>query len=285
MFRTRWAKKGNLYADKKHFRAISRKVWPPFISLVIWDAKGWLIHSFTSAPTLTRKVRWALKIWSNKFYNWIMTLQTGNTSLHFACQSNELEIVENLIESGAEVNILNNKLQSPMHIAAEQGFTDICKLLLAAGANVQQKEQVSFKNPASMVQRPQKSLFQLQGGKTALYIAARGSFTAIVDMIIKTSRLDYPVQVSSPNPHYEIQSIAISGSQLKWRRKQYSGPAPVMGHWGGQARPSTRVQRKITKSIIPSSSQAVGPWGLEKARHALGFHRRANPRNRASIHR
>lgn len=30
-----------------------------------------------------------------------------------------------------------------MHIAAEQGFTEICKLLLAAGANIQQREQVS----------------------------------------------------------------------------------------------------------------------------------------------
>lgn len=41
------------------------------------------------------------------------------------------------------VNILQ-RLQSPMHIAAEQGFTEICKLLLAAGANIQQREQVGF---------------------------------------------------------------------------------------------------------------------------------------------
>lgn len=40
----------------------------------------------------------------------------------------------------------------------------------------------------------------LQGGKTPLYIAARGSFTAIVDMIIKTARLDYPAPVRSPHP-------------------------------------------------------------------------------------
>lgn len=31
-----------------------------------------------------------------------------------------------------------------MHIAAEQGYTEICKLLLAAGANIQQREQVSY---------------------------------------------------------------------------------------------------------------------------------------------
>lgn len=62
-----------------------------------------------------------------------------------------------------------------MHISAEMGHTDVCKLLLAAGANIEQREQ---------------------SGKTPLYVAARGSFTAIVDMIIKTARLDYPEQVS-----------------------------------------------------------------------------------------
>jgi len=38
-------------------------------------------------------------------------------------------------------------------------------------------------------------LFPTQGGKTPLYIAARGSFTAIVDMIIKTARLEYTPKV------------------------------------------------------------------------------------------
>ena len=41
-------------------------------------------------------------------------------------------------------NISFQRLQSPMHIAAEQGYTEICKLLLAAGANIQQREQVRF---------------------------------------------------------------------------------------------------------------------------------------------
>lgn len=71
-------------------------------------------------------------------------------------------------------------MQSPIHIAAEMGHTDVCKLLLAAGANIEQREQ---------------------SGKTPLYVAARGSFTAIVDMIIKTARLDYPAHVSIISKH------------------------------------------------------------------------------------
>ncbi|KAF7991747.1 hypothetical protein HCN44_010548 [Aphidius gifuensis] len=96
----------------------------------------------------------------------------GNTPLHLACENNQIDTVEILIKHDANLNCFNSRLQTPIHIAAEMGHTDVCKLLLAAGANIEQREK---------------------GGKnTLLYIAARGSFTAIVDMIIKTARLEYP---------------------------------------------------------------------------------------------
>jgi ankyrin repeat protein len=40
---------------------------------------------------------------------------------------------------------LSQRLQSPIHIAAEQGYTESCRLLLAAGANIDQREQVGTK--------------------------------------------------------------------------------------------------------------------------------------------
>lgn len=40
------------------------------------------------------------------------------------------------------------RLQSPIHIAAEQGYSEICKLLLSAGANIEQREQVDNINLA-----------------------------------------------------------------------------------------------------------------------------------------
>jgi hypothetical protein len=39
-------------------------------------------------------------------------------------------------------------------------------------------------------------LCPIKEGKTPLNIAARGSFTGIVDMIIQTARLEYPKTVS-----------------------------------------------------------------------------------------
>jgi len=54
----------------------------------------------------------------------------------------------------------------------------------------------------------------MQGGKTPLYIAARGSFTAIVDMIIKTARLEYTPKVriifhELINKNVKIRSIYL----------------------------------------------------------------------------
>ncbi|XP_006560481.1 ankyrin repeat and death domain-containing protein 1A isoform X1 [Apis mellifera] len=117
----------------------------------------------------------------------------GNTPLHLACQNNEVETVEILINKGVDLNCLNSRLQSPFHIATEIGHNDICKLLLAAGANIEQRDQ---------------------SGKTPLYIAARGSFTAIVDMIIKTARLDYPTPEDSTSDK-EIRDL--TPARRRWR--------------------------------------------------------------------
>ncbi|KAK4883551.1 hypothetical protein RN001_006870 [Aquatica leii] len=142
----------------------------------------------------------------------------GNTPLHLACQANVVDIVELLISKGADLNALNSRLQSPIHIAAELGHVDICKLLLSAGANIEQREQ---------------------GGRTPLYIAARGSFTAIVDMIIKTARLDYP-------PHEEKNNSTI---------KKEGGLRPVLN--------SARMKLRYSKD------EGVRRWDSERLREIL----------------
>lgn len=62
--------------------------------------------------------------------------------MHLACRSNKLEIVQVLISNGADVNKFNVRLETPIHVAAENGYGEICKALTAAGATVHQKEQV-----------------------------------------------------------------------------------------------------------------------------------------------
>ncbi|KAL1490906.1 hypothetical protein ABEB36_011581 [Hypothenemus hampei] len=131
-----------------------------------------------------------------------MALQNhvGNTALHVASQSNEIEIVNILINRGADVNYLNNRLQTPIHIAAEMGHQEVCRLLLSAGADIQQRER---------------------GGRTPLYIAARGSFTAIVDMIIKTARVECPTHDQDGKLKLKLSRRWRSTSKDEGKMKEY----------------------------------------------------------------
>ncbi|KAF5288040.1 hypothetical protein FQA39_LY15536 [Lamprigera yunnana] len=133
-----------------------------------------------------------------------MQNKMGNTPLHLACQANITDVVELLITKGADLNSLNSRLQTPIHIATELGHVDICKLLLSAGANIEQREQ---------------------GGRTPLYIAARGSFTAIVDMIIKTARLDYPPYDEKSSPIKKEGSLkpVLNSARMKLRYSRDDG--------------------------------------------------------------
>ncbi|PBC28819.1 Ankyrin repeat and death domain-containing protein [Apis cerana cerana] len=154
--------------------------------------------------------------------------QIGFTPLHVAASQGCKGILESMIQHGAALNKQCKRLQSPFHIATEIGHNDICKLLLAAGANIEQRDQTQnlqesqARRERRLVCRWILTELELkrslsgcsQSGKTPLYIAARGSFTAIVDMIIKTARLDYPTPEDSMSDK-EIRDL--TPARRRWR--------------------------------------------------------------------
>ncbi len=63
--------------------------------------------------------------------------QTGWTALHYAAQSNRLDIVTLLISSGAVIDFpADNPNFSPIQAAAEIGASEICQFLCKHGANI-----------------------------------------------------------------------------------------------------------------------------------------------------
>ena len=59
-----------------------------------------------------------------------------NTLLHVACQNGHLEIVQYLVQNGAEVNARNNQKDTPLALACPGRHTDIVKFLMQNGANI-----------------------------------------------------------------------------------------------------------------------------------------------------
>ena len=59
--------------------------------------------------------------------------QDGNTLLHFAVQADNLEVVDLLLNYGANPSIKNSKNETPAHYAARLGNLEILKFLVENG--------------------------------------------------------------------------------------------------------------------------------------------------------
>ena len=60
----------------------------------------------------------------------------GRTPLFISVKANkDTDLVKFLIQSGADPNISDNELNSPLHVAAERGLKEFALMLLSAGAD------------------------------------------------------------------------------------------------------------------------------------------------------
>ncbi|CAL5354994.1 unnamed protein product [Camellia sinensis] len=68
--------------------------------------------------------------------------EEGWAPLHSASSSGNVEIVEILLSSGADVNLKNNGGRTALHYAASKGWLKIAEILLSHGANINLKDKV-----------------------------------------------------------------------------------------------------------------------------------------------
>ncbi|XP_065056315.1 uncharacterized protein LOC135684610 [Rhopilema esculentum] len=67
--------------------------------------------------------------------------KSGNTAMHVACRNGQLEIVEFLLESGADVDCLNIFGVTPFFLALEGLHKRVGQLLIEWGANIEKKNR------------------------------------------------------------------------------------------------------------------------------------------------
>ena len=88
---------------------------------------------------------------------------SNHTALHIAAGRGRTEVAKLLVDAGADVNMQDGERATALHFAARQGHTEVVKLLVNAGADV-----------------------NMQDGEraTALHFAARQGHTEVVKLLV-----------------------------------------------------------------------------------------------------
>ena len=66
--------------------------------------------------------------------------EEGRTALHWASRGVHLDVLEYLVENGANVNAMDNDNVTPLHSLSYRGDTRAMEILIEEGANVEAKE-------------------------------------------------------------------------------------------------------------------------------------------------
>ncbi len=118
----------------------------------------------------------------------------GNSALHFAALRGNLELALLLCEHGADVDLLNEDSESPIHLAAHAGpwksepARDLVKLLLSHGAIPSLHTLASVGDDQAIAQLMESELIDVNaldpGNRTALFHAAHNNHLQVVQLLL-----------------------------------------------------------------------------------------------------
>lgn len=177
----------------------------------------------------------------------------GHTPLHWACNKGEVQIVEYLLNKGADVTISNDVFNgfTALHWASSNGFEDIVKLLIRFNANLEAKD-FNGRTPLHLAcERGNQAiaLSLIQNGadvhaessdlKTPLHYSAFVGMLRIVNLLIERNvnvnirtkwgdtALHYASSGQTPGHTKIIQLLLAKGADVDARGMQ--GDTPF--HW------------------------------------------------------
>jgi ankyrin repeat protein len=73
------------------------------------------------------------------FQHYHLNVRNSNqrTPLHLAALGGSTEVCRMLIEAGAAVEAQDDQQETPLHVAAQEGHVEVCRVLIEAGAAVE----------------------------------------------------------------------------------------------------------------------------------------------------
>jgi len=99
--------------------------------------------------------------------------EEGVAPLHVAAQEGHNQVIELLIDNGADVNSKDGDEGTPLHMAAANGHKGIAELLIVKGADVNAKI-VDGGTPLDYAEAEIADLLRKHGGKTGEELKAEG---------------------------------------------------------------------------------------------------------------
>ena len=131
---------------------------------------------------------------------------SGRTPLYFAVENSDCEVVEQLLDRGADVNVQEKTGNTPLHFAAISNASEVVELLLERGAYVNAQDNggtTPLHNAASnnasseiaevLLGHDADVNVQNNDGNTPLNLARRGDATETVELLINWGAIT-PVQ-------------------------------------------------------------------------------------------
>ena len=166
-------------------------------------------------------------------------------SLLKAAESGDLEMISLLINSNAEVNMIDSKGRTPLHLATEKSHLEIISMLVLYGADTDIADNKGVTPLYMAVQQNNSEIVSAlidanaeidksnNQGLSPLFVAAQNDYLEVLSLLINAKAEvdksnnygETPLYIASKNGHYEIvRLLIVSGALIDKTNSEKESP-------------------------------------------------------------
>lgn len=128
----------------------------------------------------------------------------GYGLLHIAVYDGSINVVELLLDEGADVNLLNHRNESALHLAAERDFQDIAKILLQHGADINRRSFTGNTVLHGAVNARNTSLFNFLLDNGADVRATNVKGNSVLEEVVRVKSIDMLEMIFKPGVQVDL---------------------------------------------------------------------------------